>query len=168
MLKSNLQNPDSAEFEQNNYIPNKKTKKFDVFHKIKVLRPLLFWSSIVQIIGSIAFLILLIVNSFVGQKMGFEFSKLQLALSLSYVGIAILFNVLCFMIPAKKLKKKSSFRITAISTLILSTLILSGSLIFWSIPVLLFFSLISLFVWICEVIAAIILILVVEELPNEK
>lgn len=167
MLKSNLQNPDS-DIQENNYVPNKKTKKFDVLNKIKVSRVLLFWSPIVQIIGSIAFLILLIVNAFVGQKMGFEFSKLQLALSLSYVGIAILVSIICFMIPAKKLKKKSSFRITAISTLILSTLMLSGSLFFWSIPVLLFFSLISLIVWICEVIAAIILILVVEELPNEK
>ena len=167
MLKSNLQNPDS-DIQENNYVPNKKTKKFDVLNKIKVSRALLFWSPIVQIIGSIAFLILLIVNAFVGQKMGFEFSKLQLALSLSYVGIAILVSIIFFMIPAKKLKKKSSFRITAISTLILSTLMLSGSLVFWSIPVLLFFSLISLIVWICEVIAAIILILVVEELPNEK
>lgn len=167
MLKSNLQNPD-FDIQENNYVPNKKTKKFDVLNKIKVSRALLFWSPIVQIIGSIAFLILLIVNAFVGQKMGFKFNKLQLALSLSYVGIAILVSIICFMIPTKKLKKKSSFRITAISTLILSTLILSGSLVFWSIPVLLFFSLISLIVWICEVIAAIVLILVVEELPNEK
>lgn len=167
MSKSNLKNPD-PEFEQNNYIPNKKTKKFDVLSKIKVSRALLFWAPIVQIIGSIAFLILLIVNAFVGEKMGFEFTKLQLALSLSYVGVAILISIICFMVPAKKLKKKSSFRIIAISTLILSTLILSGSFVFWSIPVLLFFSLISLVVWICEVIAATILILVVEELPNEK
>lgn len=167
MIKSNLQNPD-PEFEQTNYIPSKKTKKFDVVNKIKVARVLLFWAPIVQIVSSIAFLILLIVDAFVGQKMGFEFTKLQLALSLSYVGIAILINIVCFMIPAKKLKKKSSFRIIAISTLILSTLILSGSLVFWSIPILLFFSLISLFVWICEIIAAVLLILVVEELPNQK
>lgn len=167
MSKSNLKNSD-PEFDQNDYIPNKKTKKFDILSKIKVSRALLFWAPIVQIIGSIAFLILLIVNAFVGEKMGFEFTKLQLALSLSYVGVAILISIICFMIPAKKLKKKSSFRITAISTLILSTLILSGSFVFWSIPVLLFFSLISLVVWICEVIAATILILIVEDLPNEK
>lgn len=167
MSKSNLKNSDS-EFEQNDYITNKKTKKFDILSKIKVSRALLFWAPIVQIIGSIAFLILLIVDAFVGEKMGFDFTKLQLALSLSYVGVAILINIICFMIPAKKLKKKSSFRITAISTLILSTLILSGSFVFWSIPVLLFFSLISLVVWICEVIAATILILIVEDLPNEK
>ncbi len=167
MSKSNLKNLD-PEFEQNNYIPNKKTKRFDVLSKIKVSRALLFWAPIVQIIAAITFLILLIVDAFVGEKMGFEFTKLQLALSLSYVGIAILISIVCFMIPAKKLKKKSSFRVIAISTLILSTLILSGSFVFWSIPVLLFFSLISLVVWMCEVIAAIILILAVEELPNEK
>lgn len=167
MSKSNLKNP-NPEFEQDNYIPNKQNKKFDVVSKIKVARVLLFWAPIIQIIGSIVFLILLIINGIVGKKMGFDLSKLQLALSLSYVGVAILISIICFMIPAKKLKKKSSFRITAISTLILSTLILSGSLVFWSIPVLLFFSLISLVVWICEVIAATILILVVEELPNEK
>lgn len=167
MLKRNLQNPDT-EVEQNNYTPNKKIKKFDVVSKIKVTRALLFWSPIMQIIGSIVFLILLIVDAFVGQKMGFEFTKLQLALSLSYAGITILISVVCFMIPAKKLRKKSSFRIIAISTLILATLILSGSFVFWSIPILLFYSLITLFVWIFEVIAAIILILVVEELPNQK
>lgn len=167
MSKSNLKNLD-PEFEQNNYIPNKKTKRFDVLSKIKVSRALLFWAPIVQNIAAITFLILLIVDAFVGEKMGFEFTKLQLALSLSYVGVAILISIVCFMIPAKKLKKKSSFRVTAISTLILSTLILSGSFVFWSISVLLFFSLISLVVWMCEVIAAIILILAVEELPNEK
>ncbi|WP_425381374.1 hypothetical protein [Spiroplasma endosymbiont of Polydrusus pterygomalis] len=167
MSKSSLKNSD-PESEENKYIPNKKSKRFDVLSKIKVSRTLLFWTPIVQIIAAITFLILLIVDAAVGKKMGFEFTKLQLALSLSYVGVAILINIICFMIPARKLKKKSSFRITAISTLILSTLILSGSFVFWTIPVLLFFSLISLIVWICEVIAAIILILAVEELPNEK
>lgn len=167
MLKNSLSNSE-PEIEQNNYLPNKKVKKFDVLNKIKISRALLFWAPIVQIVGSIVFLVLLIVNTFVGKKMGFDFTKLELVLSLSYVGIAILISIVCFMIPAKKLKKKSSFRIVAISTLILATLIWSGSFVFWSIPILLFFALITLFVWVCEVIAVIILILVVEELPNEN
>jgi len=152
---------------QNNFIPNKKTKKFDLYQKIKMARLLLFWSPIVHIATSIIFLILLLVGT-LSHKLGFEFNNIELALSLSYIGIAILISVICFMVPAKKVKKKSWFRIIAISTLILSTLILSGSLYFWLFPTLLFFSLVTLCVWVAEILAAIILIFVVEELPNQK
>ena len=167
MVNNNLQDINS-DVDDEDYIPNKKIKRFDVLKKIKTARLLLFWAPIVQIASSIVFLILLIVDAFVGEKMGFEFNKLELALALSYVGCAILISVLCFMVPAKKLRKKTSFRIIAITTLILSTLILSGSFVFWAIPVLLFYSLVTLLVWIAEVMAAIMLIFVVEELPNQK
>ncbi|WP_308149780.1 hypothetical protein [Spiroplasma sp. AdecLV25b] len=168
MLSSDVQTFNPVESNEDNYIVNKKTKRFDLIKKLKLARGLLFWGPIAHIAGSVIFLILLLVDAVVSKKLGFELTKLELALSLSYVGIAVLINVICFMLPAKKLKKKRSIRIIAISTLILSTLILSGSFVFWAIPVLLFFSLITLVIWLCEIIAAIMLILVVEELPNQK
>lgn len=168
MLSSDVQTFNPVESNEDNYIVNKKTKRFDLIKKLKLARGLLFWGPIAHIAGSVIFLILLLVDAVVGKKLGFELTKLELALSLSYVGIAVLINVICFILPAKKLKKKRSIRIIAISTLILSTLILSGSFVFWAIPVLLFFSLITLVIWLCEIIAAIMLILVVEELPNQK
>lgn len=168
MLNSKLETFNSDEYNENNYIPNKKTKRFDLIKKLKLARALLFWGPVVHIAGSVIFLILLLLDTIIGKKLSFNFTNLELALSLSYVGIVVLINLICFMLPAKKLKKKRSIRIIAISTLILSTLIFSGSLVFWAIPALLFFSLITLFIWICEIIAAIMLILVVEELPNQK
>lgn len=168
MLSSDVQTFNPVESNEDNYIVNKKTKRFDLIKKLKLARGLLFWGPIAHIAGSVIFLILLLVDAVVGKKLGFELTKLELALSLSYVGVAVLINVICFILPAKKLKKKRSIRIIAISTLILSTLILSGSFVFWAIPVLLFFSLITLVIWLSEIIAAIMLILVVEELPNQK
>lgn len=168
MLNKNLQTFNNVESNEDNYSPSKKIKHFDLIKKLKLARGLLFWGPIAHIAGSVIFLILLLVDAIVGKKLGFELTKLELALSLSYVGIAVLIDIICFMLPAKKLKKKRSIRIIAISTLILSTLILSGSLVFWVVPVLLFFSLITLVIWIFEIMAAIMLILVVEELPNQK
>lgn len=167
MLKNEIENID-LDVNPSNYVSHKKIKKFNLVKKSKIARLLLFWAPIVQIATSVIFLVLLLLDYFFSNKIGLGFSNLQLSLASSYIGVAILVNIICFMLPAKKLKKKNSFRMIGVSTLILSTLIVSGSFIFWTIPTLLFFSLISLLVWWCEIIAAIMLILIVEELPNEK
>lgn len=152
--------------EREEYVPHNVNKKDPVFKKLKQAKAILFVAPIVHLGASIVFLILLVIGLIAKSKLGFTLNSTQSALAFSYIGACVLVNCLVFMLPAKKAKKKSQFRIMAIATLILSTLILSGSFIFWVIPTLLFYSVITLIVWVFEVIAAIYLILVVEALPN--
>lgn len=151
--------------EREDYIPHN-TKKDPIFKKLKQAKTILFFAPIVHLGASIVFLILLVVGLIVKDKLGFTLNSTQSALAFSYIGFSVLVDILVFMLPAKKAKKKSQFRIIAIATLILSTLILSGSFVFWGIPTLLFYSVITLIIWVFEVIAAIYFILVVEGLPN--
>lgn len=148
------------------YIPHNNPNKNTTFKKLKQARIILFFAPIVHLGTCAIFLILLLIGLIAKNKLGFTLNTTQSALAFSYIGASVLVDSLVFMLPAKKAKKKSQFRIMAILTLILSTLILSGSFLFWGIPTLLFYSVITLIVWIFEVIAAIYLILVVEALPN--
>lgn len=152
--------------EREDYVPHNVNKKDPLFKKLKQARTILFFAPIVHLGASIVFLILLVIGLIVKDKLGFTLNSTQSALAFSYIGFSVLIDILVFMLPAKKAKKKSYFRIMAVVTLILSTLILAGSFVFWTIPTLLFYSVITLIIWIFEVIAAIYLILVVEGLPN--
>lgn len=152
--------------EREEYVPHDVNKTDPVFKKLRHGKIILFFAPIVHLGAAIVFLILLVIGLIAKDKLGFTLNSTQSALAFSYIGAAVLVNLLVFMFPAKKAKKKSQFRIMAIATLILSTLILSGSFLFWGIPTLLFYSVITLIVWVFEVIAAIYLLLVVEALPN--
>lgn len=152
--------------ERQTYEPNSTIKTDPAFKKLNQARIMLFFAPAVHLGACIVFLILLVIGLIFKNKLGFTLNSTQSALAFSYIGISVLVDILFFMFPAKKAKKKQHFRIMAILTLILSTLILSGSFIFWVIPSLLFYSVITLIVWIFEIIAAIYLVLVVEALPN--
>lgn len=153
--------------ERETYIPHDTKLKDPVFKKLKQGRMMLFISSIVHLGACAVFLILLLVGLISGKELTIlGLTKYQTILALSYVGISVLINILAFLLPARKAKKKNYFRIIAILTLILSTLILSGSFVFWGTPTLLFYSIITLITWVFQVISAIFLILVVEALPN--
>lgn len=152
--------------EREEYIPHDTNVSDPIFKKIKHSKIMLFFAPIVHLGACAVFLILLVVGLIAKDKLGFTLNSTQSALAFSYIGASVLVDLLVFMFPARKANKKSQFRIMAILTLILGTLILSGSFIFWGIPSLLFYSVITLIVWAFEVIAAIYLILVVEKLPN--
>ncbi|MGL5268316.1 MAG: hypothetical protein ACRC8P_00880 [Spiroplasma sp.] len=153
--------------EREEYIPHNNSHNKDaIFKKLKQARVILFFAPIVHVGASIVFLILLLIGLIAKNKLGFTLNTTQSALAFAYIGTSVLIDCLVFMLPARKAKKKSQFRIMAIITLILSTLILTGSFLFWGIPTLLFYSVITLIVWVFEVIAAVYLILVVEALPN--
>lgn len=162
---SNKNNQIEYNKERETYIPHETNKKDPVFKRLKQGRMMLFISSIVHLGVCAVFLILLLVGLIAGSKIT-GLDKTQSILALSYVGVAVLIDILAFLLPAQKAKKKNYFRVIAILTLILSTLILSGSFAFWGTPTLLFYSLVTLIVWISQVVAAIFLILVVEALPN--
>lgn len=152
--------------EREDYVPHNVNKNDPTFKKLKNSKIMLFFAPIVHLGACIVFLILLVIGLIAKDKLGFNLTNTQSALAFSYIGVSVLIDCLVFMLPAKKANKKSQFRIMAILTLILSTLILSGSFIFWGTPTLLFYSVITLIVWVFEVIAAIYLMLVVEALPN--
>lgn len=152
--------------EREDYIPNNVNKKDPIFKKIKQGKTILFFAPIVHLGACVVFLILLLIGLLAKDKLGFTLNSTQSALAFSYIGACVLVDLLAFMFPAKKANKKAHFRMMVILTLILSTLIVSGSFIFWSIPTLLFYSVITLIVWVFEIIAAVYLMLAVEGLPN--
>lgn len=152
--------------EREDYVPHNPNKSDPVFKKLKQAKVMLFFAPIVHLGACVVFLILLVIGLIAKDKLGFTLNSTQSALAFSYIGASVLVDLLVFMLPAKKANKRGQFRLIAILTLILGTLILSGSFIFWGIPTLLFYSVITLIVWVFEVIAAIYLMLVVEALPN--
>lgn len=153
--------------ERETYVPHETKLKDPVFKKLKQGRMMLFISSIVHLGACAVFLILLLVGLISGKEASIlGLTKFQTVLALAYVGVSIFIDVLAFLLPAKKAKKKTYFRIIAISTLILATLVLSGSFVFWGTPTLLFYSIITLIAWVFQVFSAVLLILVVEALPN--
>ncbi|MDQ7982915.1 MAG: hypothetical protein REH79_01680 [Spiroplasma sp.] len=163
---SNKSNQIEYHKDRETYIPHNPNKKDPVFKRLKQARMMLFISSIIHLGAAVVFLILLIIGLIAGNNAVTGLTKNQLIMALAYIGPVILIDVLAFLLPSQKARKKSHFRVIAILTLILATLILSGSFVFWGIPTLLFYSLITLIVWICQVVAAVFLILVVEALPN--
>lgn len=152
--------------ERQNYIPGDSEKKDPIFKKLNQAKAILFYVPLVHLGTCVLFLILLLVGLLVKDKLGFTLTATQSALAFSYIGAVVLIDVLVFILPAKKAKKKNQFRVMAITTLIFSTFMLSGSFAFVAIPTLLFFTIVTLIAWILEIIAAIFLILVVEALPN--
>lgn len=165
-MENNQKNSVLYHQELENYVPKDLNNNNLVYKKIKRARTLLFFTPIVHIGACVIFLVLLLVDWLVGQKLGFSFTKTEFGLAAGYMALVILVDLLAFMLPAKKAKTKANFRILAIAILILSTLILAGSFIFWMIPVLLFYSLITLILWVFEVYVAVLLINIVETLPN--
>lgn len=152
--------------EREDYVPHNLNQSDSIFKKLKHSKIMLFFAPIVHLGACVVFLILLVIGLIAKDKLGFTLNSTQSALAFSYIAVSVLVDLLVFMLPAKKANKKGQFRLMAILTLILGTLILSGSFIFWGIPTLLFYSVITLIVWVFEVIAAIYLMLAVESLPN--
>lgn len=134
--------------------------------KIRRSKLYLFISGVIHAGICGVFLILLLVGYIFKGKLGFSFSSLQFGLSIGYISFAILVDVLFFILVANKLEKREHFRFMVFAILILSTLIFAGSLPFWGVPVLLFYSLITLIIWVVQILIASLFFKIVERLTN--